>query len=116
MLEVSCKWQPQLSAARAQTTNRCGSQKSRIEVRSPSIRSDNVQSCRRDVPGFVRTVCKCVLQKILVDRDTDGAVEASKGMIRRLVGGKCSMSDLVMTGGLWRVNDEDITRVAGEGS
>ncbi|GAQ79724.1 DNA polymerase catalytic subunit [Klebsormidium nitens] len=71
-----------------------------------------VEVDRRDVPGFVRIVCKRVLQKILVDRDVDGAVEASTAMIRRLVGGKCSMSDLVMTGGLWRVNDEDITRVA----
>jgi hypothetical protein len=68
----------------------------------------------RDVPGFVRNVCKRVLHKIIVDRDVEGAVEESKTWIRRLVSGKLSMAELVMTGGLWRVDDSDISRVAGE--
>ncbi len=62
----------------------------------------------------MRTACKDVLHKIIVDQDTEGALDASRNMIRRLVSGKCSMRELVMTGGLWRVNDEDITRVAGK--
>lgn len=62
----------------------------------------------------MRNVCKRVLHKIIVDHDVEGAVEESKTWIRRLVSGKLSMAELVMTGGLWRVDDSDISRVAGE--
>jgi hypothetical protein len=78
-----------------------------------SIRRKSASPCR-DVPGFVRNVCKRVLHKIIVDRDVEGAVEESKNWIRRLVSGKLSMAEFVMTGGLWRVDDSDISRVAGE--
>jgi DNA polymerase elongation subunit (family B) len=57
-----------------------------------------IESERRDVPQFVRMVCKSVLQEILLKGDMDAAVDVCKHEIRRLLSGKCSMMELVMTG------------------
>lgn len=71
-----------------------------------------IESERRDVPLFVRTVCKIALQEILLKEDVQAALNACKREIQRLAAGKCSMMELVMTGGLWRVDDHDISRLA----
>lgn len=57
-----------------------------------------LESERRDVPLFVRTVSKIALQEILLNEDVHAALDACKREIRRLISGKCSMMELVMTG------------------
>lgn len=57
-----------------------------------------IEAERRDVPGFVRHVCKQALYDILVDNDVTQALENCKNFIRRLVAGKWSLSEMVMTG------------------
>ena len=57
-----------------------------------------IEAERRDVPGFVRHVCKQALYDILVDNDVARALENCKNFIRRLVAGKWSLSEMVMTG------------------
>ncbi|KAH7314892.1 hypothetical protein KP509_21G026000 [Ceratopteris richardii] len=71
-----------------------------------------LESERRDVPPFVRTVSKMALQEILLNDNVRAALDICKQEIKRLVSGKCSMRELIMTGGLWRVDDHDISRLA----
>ncbi|MCO5600345.1 hypothetical protein L7F22_054456 [Adiantum nelumboides] len=71
-----------------------------------------LESERRDVPPFVRAVSKIALQEILLNQNVGAALDACKYEIKRLLSGKCSMIELIMTGGLWRVDDHDISRLA----
>ncbi|KAI5084309.1 hypothetical protein GOP47_0000478 [Adiantum capillus-veneris] len=71
-----------------------------------------LESERRDVPPFVRGVSKIALQEILLNENVGAALDACKHEIKRLLSGKCSMMELIMTGGLWRVDDHDISRLA----
>ena len=57
-----------------------------------------IESERRDVPLFVRTVCKSTLQEILLKGNVNAAINVCKREIRRVLSGKCSMMELVMTG------------------
>lgn len=71
-----------------------------------------IEAERRDVPRFVRQICKQALYDILVKNDVLRALENCKNSIRRVVAGKWSLSEYIMTGGLWRVDDNDITKLA----
>ncbi|XP_073396343.1 DNA polymerase delta catalytic subunit isoform X5 [Physcomitrium patens] len=70
-----------------------------------------IESERRDVPRFVRKICKQALIDVLVENDVPLAYVNCKNSIRRMVAGKSSLYDFIMTGGLWRVDDHDITKL-----
>ena len=57
-----------------------------------------IEAERRDVPRFVRKICKQALYDILVENDVLRALENCKNSIRRVVAGKWSLSDYIMTG------------------
>jgi DNA polymerase elongation subunit (family B) len=57
-----------------------------------------IEAERRDVPRFVRQICKQALYDILVKNDVLRALENCKNSIRRVVAGKWSLSEYIMTG------------------
>lgn len=57
-----------------------------------------IEAERRDVPRFVRQICKQTLHDILVENDVSRALENCKNSIRRVVAGKWSLSEYIMTG------------------
>ncbi|CAI7876645.1 unnamed protein product [Closterium sp. NIES-53] len=70
-----------------------------------------IETDRRDVPLFVRTTCRAVIRRILLDGDVAAAAREARAAVVRLMTGGCSMFELIMTGGLWRVNDSDLTTI-----
>ncbi|CAI5468264.1 unnamed protein product [Closterium sp. Yama58-4] len=71
-----------------------------------------IETDRRDVPLFVRATCRAVIRRILVNGDVAAAAREAREAVVRLMTGGCSMFELVMTGGLWRVNDSDLSAIA----
>lgn len=53
---------------------------------------------RRDVPPFVRAVCRGVLEEALVRGSVDGALRVCRAEIQRLLAGNVSLGDLVLSG------------------
>lgn len=53
---------------------------------------------RRDVPRFVRKICKQALYDILIENDVSRALENCKNSIRLVVSGKWSLYEYIMTG------------------
>ena len=56
-----------------------------------------IEIVRRDCCGIVRDVMKDVLDKILIDRNTDAAIEVVKGVVSDLLQNKIDMSHLIIT-------------------
>ncbi|CAI5973996.1 unnamed protein product [Closterium sp. NIES-65] len=71
-----------------------------------------IETDRRDVPLFVRATCRAVIRRILLDGDVAAAAREARAAVVRLMTGGCSMFELIMTGGLWRVNDSDLSAIA----
>jgi len=57
-----------------------------------------IEAERRDVPRFVRQICKQALSDILVENDVSRALENCKNSIRQVVSAKLSLYEYVMTG------------------
>lgn len=74
-----------------------------------------LKSMWRQTCPILRTTLHGCLVRILMQEDIPGAVAFAEGQIRRLLTGRVSMHELVMTGGLWRVTGEQVERAAAEG-
>ncbi|CAI7931541.1 unnamed protein product, partial [Closterium sp. NIES-54] len=57
-----------------------------------------IETDRRDVPLFVRTTCRAVIRRILLDGDVAAAAREARAAVVRLMTGGCSMFELIMTG------------------
>lgn len=53
---------------------------------------------RRDVPPFVRTVCRAVLEEAMLRGSVEGALRVCRAEIQRLLSGNVSLGDLVLSG------------------
>eukprot|EP00941_MAST-03F_sp_MAST-3F-sp1_P004067 g4067.t1 len=69
--------------------------------------SKGIETVRRDNSGLVRNVVGKVLQKIIVDRDVDSAIQYTKHMISQLLQNKVDISLLVITKSLSKPIDSD---------
>lgn len=74
-----------------------------------------LKSMWRQTAPFLRTLLHGVLVRVLMKDDVSGAVKFVESEVRRLLSGRVSMHELVMTGGLWRVTGEQVERAAAEG-
>eukprot|EP00948_MAST-09A_sp_MAST-9A-sp1_P000885 g885.t1 len=67
-----------------------------------------IETVRRDNCALVRTVIGTCLNKLLIDQDTQGAIDYTKGVISDLLQGKIDISMLVITKALSKMHgDED---------
>lgn len=59
-----------------------------------------IETVRRDNCGLVKEVVQSALDKLLIDKDIEGAVDHCKGVIADMLQNKVDLSLLVITKGL----------------
>jgi len=74
-----------------------------------------IRSEWRQAPPFLQNILRKSLECVVMIQDTQLALRHAKSEIQRLLLGKCSLHELVMTGGLWRVSGREIESAAGNG-
>lgn len=65
---------------------------------------------RRDTCELVRQVSREVIHKLLVERDSNGAIESVRHAVRRLLRGEVDMADLQLSKALKRLEDYKMTK------
>uniref|UniRef100_A0A6B2L123 DNA-directed DNA polymerase n=1 Tax=Arcella intermedia TaxID=1963864 RepID=A0A6B2L123_9EUKA len=65
-----------------------------------------IESVRRDNCGLVRHMIDKILNKILIDKDVDGAIDYTKGVISDLLQNKVDLSLLIITKSLTKSQDK----------
>ena len=71
-----------------------------------------IRSMWRQTAPFLRSTLHGCLVRILMQQDIHAALKFASNEIHRLLSGKVTIFELVMTGGLWRVTGEQIGRAA----
>lgn len=74
-----------------------------------------IETVRRDNCGLVKEIVQGTLNKLLIDKDVDGAIHFCKGMISDLLQNRIDLSLLVITKGLTKKADsgEDAEKKGG---
>lgn len=67
-----------------------------------------LKSMWRQAAPIVRSTLQGALQRIIMQDNVKAAVTYVEGQIRRLLSGRVEMSELIMTGGLWRITGQQV--------
>lgn len=72
-----------------------------------------IRSEWRQSPPFLQNILRNSLEYAIMMQDIQMAVHFAKSEIQRLLLEKCSLHELIMTGGLWRISGKEIETAAG---
>lgn len=76
-----------------------------------------IETVRRDNCGLVKDVVQTCLNKLLIEKDVDGAIKYCKGTISDLLQNRVDLSLLVITKGLGKkTNQSDDKKKEGQGT
>ncbi|KAL6767178.1 hypothetical protein ACKKBG_A38930 [Auxenochlorella protothecoides x Auxenochlorella symbiontica] len=78
----------------------------------PALMVKGLVSMWRQAAPIVRTTLHGVLERIIMRGDVESAIAFVEEEVRRLLSGRVSLHELIMTQGLWRITGEQVSGAA----